>query len=129
MSGLITTSLVILAFLVVYRFRRQIADSLRRFDASNREKAEQEQRDKRDPMAHMRHTVALMDEQVEEIGELTLWDVTQNRPITRYLFEGQRFASREEAEMARARKVGNKARRFYAELPSALSAPKDDIKN
>jgi hypothetical protein len=126
MSGLITTSILILALLVVYRFRRQIADSLRRFDASNREKAEQEQRDKRDPLAHLRHTVTVLDEQVEEIGELTLWDVTEKRPITRYLFEGQRYASREEAESARARKVGNKARAFYAELPTALSAPKDE---
>ena len=126
MSGLITTSLLILAFLVLYRYRRRITDSLRSFDAANREKAEREQRDKRDPLAHMRHTVSVMDEQVEEIGEMTLWDVTEGRAITRYLFEGQRYATLEEAELARARKVGNKARAFYSELPYSLSAPKDE---
>lgn len=126
LSDLLTYSAFLLGALLLYRFRKPIWSALVQFDARNRARAEQERRDKRDPMAHFRHTMAVADEQIEEIGELTLWDVTANRPVTRYLFEGQRYATRDEAEIARARKVGNKARTFYMELPAALAARKDE---
>ncbi len=129
LSNLLTFSAFMLAALMLYRFRKPIWKALVAFDMRNRAQAEQERRDKRDPLAHFRHTMAVADEQVEEVGELTLWDVTANRPVTRYLFEGQRFATRDEAEKARARKVGNKARAFYAELPAALAARKDEPKS
>jgi hypothetical protein len=43
-------------------------------------------------------------------------------PVTRYLFEGETFASRDEAEAARNEKIVAKAREFYMELPAALAA-------
>ena len=124
--NLVTTALLIFGGLLLYRFYRPILGALRRFDDGNRRKAEQEIRDKRDPLSHLRHTVAVMDEQVDEIGEISLWDVTEGRKVTRYTFEGKRYATMDEAERARAGKVGGKARAFYAELPAALSAPKDE---
>ena len=41
-----------------------------------------------------------------------------------YLFETVLYFSREEAEEARAERVGVIARRFYQELPSALAGAK-----
>ena len=58
----------------------------------------------------------MADEQVEEVQEITVGVVTH------YLFEAEVFASREEAEEMRARRVGVVARRFYEELPAALMA-------
>ena len=129
LSNLLITAFFIFAALLAYRFHRPVLDALKRFDARNKAQDERERGEKRDPLAHIRRTMEVLDEQVEEIGEITLWDVTANRPVTRYLFEGQRYASFDEAEMARAKKVGNKARAFYAELPAALSAPKDSDKS
>ncbi len=126
LSDLLTLAIAMAGAFVLYRYRRRIWSALVAFDLKNRAKAEQEQRDRRDPVAHIRHTFAVADEQVEEIGELTLWDVSAGKPVTRYLFEGRRYASRDEAEVARARKVGGKARAFYTELPAALSARKDE---
>ena len=42
--------------------------------------------------------------------------------VTHYIFEAEAFASREEAEEMRARRIGAVARRFYEELPAALTA-------
>jgi hypothetical protein len=56
-------------------------------------------------------------EQVEEVQEIKVAGGTH------YLFEAQVFATRDEAEEMRARRVGVVARRFYEELPTALSTP------
>ena len=42
--------------------------------------------------------------------------------MTRYIFQGETFATRNEAEKARAETIGQIARGFYAELPKALAA-------
>ncbi len=49
--------------------------------------------------------------------------------ITHYIFEAQAFATREEAEDMRARRVGVVARRFYEELPAALMARSEPRQN
>jgi hypothetical protein len=41
--------------------------------------------------------------------------------MTRYVFEGETFASRDEAEAMRQRAIVAKARTFYVELPIALA--------
>jgi hypothetical protein len=43
-------------------------------------------------------------------------------PVKRYLFEGEQYVSRDEAEAARQRKIVATARTFYQELPAALAA-------
>jgi hypothetical protein len=88
---------------------------LRRFDAANVARIEQQARDKADANAHIRHALEVAGEQVEEVQEIKTGD------ITRYLFEAQVFVTRDEAEEMRARRVGVVARRFYDELPAALA--------
>jgi hypothetical protein len=100
-----------MACILFYRFG---LPWLKRFDQANVARIAQQERDKADANAHFRHALDVADEQVEEVQEIKTGD------ITRYLFEAQIFATREEAEEMRARRVGVVARRFYEELPVAL---------
>jgi hypothetical protein len=102
----------VLACIGFYRFG---LPWLKRFDQANVARIAQQERDKADANAHFRHALDVANEQVEEIQEIKTGDVT------RYLFEAQIFASREEAEEIRAQRVGVVARRFYEELPAALA--------
>ena len=101
----------VLACIVFYRFG---LPWFRQFDARNVARLEREARDKSDANAHIRHALEVAEEQVEEIQEIKTGDVTH------YLFEAQAFATRDEAEEMRARRIGVVARRFYDELPAAL---------
>ena len=101
----------VLACIGFYRFGLPV---LKRFDQANVARIAQQDRDKSDANAHFRHALDVADEQVEEVQEIKTGD------ITRYLFEAQMFATRDEAEEMRARRVGVVARRFYEELPVAL---------
>ena len=112
MTSLITTGLLIIAAILAYRFRAPFVTALRRFDARNRDRIEEEIGDRRDPVAHYRHTLRLSEEQVEEIGEITATDVRTAQPVKLYIFEGEQFASRDEAEAARQRSIVAKARKF-----------------
>jgi hypothetical protein len=87
----------------------------RRFDAANVARIAQQDRDKSDGNAHFRHALDVANEQVEEVQEI------KTGVVTRYLFEAQVFASRDEADEMRAQRVGVVARRFYEELPAALA--------
>ena len=89
---------------------------LQKFDRENVERIAQQARDKTDANAHFRHALDIADQQVEEVQEVRVGD------ITHYLFEAQAFTTRAEAEDMRARRVGVVARRFYEELPAALMA-------
>ena len=111
MSNILWMSGFILACLLFYRFA---VPRLKRFDRDNIARIEQNERDRQDPSAHIRHALDVAAEQVEEVQE------AQAGAITHYLFEAQAYASREEAEEMRARRIAVVARRFYEELPSAL---------
>ena len=102
----------ILACILAYRFGLPV---LKRFDAENVARIRRQEQDKSDPTAHIRHALETAEEQVEPVTEIKTGSVTQ------YLFEAQIFASRDEAEEARANRIGVIARRFYAELPQALA--------
>jgi hypothetical protein len=106
----------ILACIGFYRFG---LPWLKRFDQANVARIAQQERDKADANAHVRHALEVADEQVEEVQEITTGSVT------RYLFEAQVFTTRDEAEEMRARRVGVVARRFYEELPAALAGAAD----
>ncbi len=101
--------------LVCIGFYRYGLPWLKRFDAANVARIEQQARDKADANAHIRHALEVADEQVEDVQEIKTGD------ITRYLFEAQVFVTRDEAEEMRAQRVGVVARRFYDELPAALA--------
>lgn len=110
--------------LVCIGFYRFGLPRLKRFDAANRNRQAREERDKSDANAHIRHALEVADEQVEEVQEIKTGD------ILRYLFEAQVFATRDEAEEMRARRVAAVARRFYDELPAALmgrSEPRSNL--
>ena len=102
---------LILAALLFWRYG---VPRFRRFDEENVKRIVQQEQDKRDPTAHIRHALDVAAEQVEEVQAITTGG------ITRYLFEAEIFASRAEAEEMRARRIGTVARRFYEELPAAL---------
>ena len=116
MTGVYWACAFILACILFYRFGWP---RMQKFDAENIARIEREQRDKADANAHIRHALEVADEQVEEIQEVRVGSATH------YLFEAEAFATREEAEEMRARRVGTVARRFYAELPEALTARGD----
>ena len=110
----------VLACLVFYRFG---LPWFRQFDARNVARKEREIRDKSDANAHIRHALEVAEEQVEEVQEIKTGDVTH------YLFETQVFATRDEAEEMRARRIGVVARRFYDELPAALMSRSEPRSN
>jgi len=102
----------VLACILFYRFA---LPALRRFNDANIRRIVQQEQDKTDPNAHVRHTLEMAEEQVEPVQEISAGGVPQ------YLFETEIFATRAEAEDRRAERVGALARRFYNELPAALS--------
>jgi hypothetical protein len=126
--NLFTTTAFIIAGLLFYRFWPAIYAAVKRFDAANRARIESDRRDRSDSLAHFRHTLMIAEEQVEEIGEIEVRDERTGGPVKRYLFEGERFAARREADRAREEKVRALARKFYMELPAALAARKGDGK-
>jgi hypothetical protein len=101
----------ILMCLLAYRY---LLPRLKKFDENNVARIQQQARDKSDPSAHIRHALDVASQQVEEIQEIPAGAATH------YLFEAQVFASRDEAEEMRARRVAAVARRFYEDLPAAL---------
>jgi hypothetical protein len=121
MRQLIVTTILLICGILLYRFRTPILAALKRFDERNIERQRQERLDRTDRLAHYRHTLRLAEEQVEEVGELAARDERTGLPVTRYLFEGEQFASRDEAEAARQRAIVAKARAFYEDLPAALT--------
>ena len=128
LRDLLTTSVFIAVMLVIYRYRHDIKAALTRFDARNIRRIEDEQRDRSDPIAHFRHTLKVAEEQVENVGEIAVRDERLGTSVSRFVFEGEQFATRFEAERVRAEKVRAIARGFYVELPSALASRRPDDK-
>jgi hypothetical protein len=102
----------VLACLAFYKFG---LPRLKKFDEENVRRIIQQEKDKTDPSAHFRHALEIANEQVEAVQEVQVGAVTQ------YLFETEIYRTREEAEEARAGRVGVIAKRFYQELPEALA--------
>lgn len=117
--------LTVFGFLVVailvYRYHRAIGDALRRFDQRNVKRIRDQEAEKADPLAHFKHTLRTAEEQVESVSEITALDERLGTPVTRYVFEGQHFGTRWEADNARAEKIRAIARGYYMELPTALA--------
>ena len=112
MTNVLWSCAFVLACICFYRFG---LPWLKRFDQANVARIAQQERDKADTNAHFRHALDVANEQVEEVQEIKTGD------LTRYLFEAEAFATKEEAEEMRAQRVGVVARRFYDELPAALA--------
>lgn len=128
LRDLLTTSAFIAVMLVIYRFRHDIVAALARFDRRNVQRLADEQRDRSDPIAHFRHTLKVAEEQVEDVSEITIADERLGTPVKRFVFEGEQFATRFDAERVRAEKIRAIARGFYVELPRALAQRTQDDK-
>jgi hypothetical protein len=128
LRDLLTTSAFIGVALVIYRYRRDLWSALVRFDQRNVQRIRDQEREKSDPIAHFRHTLKVAEEQVEEIAEITVPDERLGTPVTRFVFEGEQFATRFDADRVRAEKIRTIARGFYMELPTALAQRKRDDK-
>ncbi len=126
MRDLFFTFFGVIAGILLYRYHRPILAVLERFDAKNRARIAEQAHERSDALAHFRHTLKLADEQVEAVSEVTVSDPRTATPVTRYVFEGEQFATRAEAEHAREERVRAKARAFYMELPTALSPRGDE---
>jgi len=111
MENVLWACAFVLACIGFYRYG---LPRLKRFDDANVARIAQQERDKADANAHIRHALDVAEQQVEEVQEI------KAGAATHYLFEAQVFATREEAEEMRARRIGSVARRFYDELPAAL---------
>jgi hypothetical protein len=111
MENVLWACAFVLACIAFYRYG---LPRLKRFDDANVARIAQQERDKADTNAHIRHALDVAEQQVEEVQEVKVGAVTH------YLFEAEVFATREEAEEMRARRIGSVARRFYDELPAAL---------
>jgi len=126
--NLLTTTGFIIAGLLFYRFWPAILLRLKRFDDDNHARIESERRDRGDSLAHFRHTLRVAGEQVDDVTEVEVTDIRTGTPVKRFLFEGERYATRHDAEHAREGKVRALARAYYMDLPTALSARKGDDK-
>jgi hypothetical protein len=102
----------VLACILFYRFA---IPALKRFDDENVNRIAVQATETADPQAHFRHAMNVADEQVEAVQEIRTGKTVQ------YLFETGIYLNREDAEEARAERVGVIARRFYQELPEALA--------
>jgi hypothetical protein len=110
--------------MLIYRYHRAVIAALKRFDARNVKRIEDQVRARVDPLAHFRETMAVAGEQVEDIQEVTVQDARLGTPVKHYVFEGEHFLTRDDAERVRAAKIGSIARNYYVELPKALAERK-----
>lgn len=113
--------IAIVILLAVYFAGPKLWARLKAFDDDNARRRAQEMQDRRDGNAHFRHALDTAAEQVEAVSSYPARDERTGLPITLYLFEGESFGSRAAAEEVRARRIYDKAKAFYTELPVALT--------
>ena len=116
MSNLISVILIFFVGFLFYGFRRQIIGPFRRFEARNARRRAEEARALFDNHAHYRQTVQFAEEEIEEVAKIVVPDERTGERVTRYLFLGEQYGTRTEAEAARFAAVIEKAREFYKDL-------------
>lgn len=121
MANIVLICLLFLTVAALYRWGKPILQALRRFDARNARRKQEQFAARFDPNAHFRETMRLAEEQVEEITEVP-------GPVTRYLFNGEEYDRREDAEAVRAAMVFEKARGFYVELDTIYLGKRDSAR-
>jgi hypothetical protein len=100
----------------LYRWRVPIVAALRRFDARNAARQEQDFRDRFERDAHYRHTLGLVEEQIEQVSVIHVPDSRTGIMVPRYVFLGEHYQTRPEAEAARHAAVMARARSFYVDM-------------
>jgi hypothetical protein len=97
-------------------YRRRIAALFRRFEIRNAQRRAEEARALFDRYAHYRQTVQFAEEQIEPVSRITISDERTGEQVPRYVFLGEQFLTRADAEAVRQEAVIEKAREFYREL-------------
>jgi hypothetical protein len=115
-SNLLTLALILFGAALLYGFRERFLSALRRFDARNTRRRAEEARALMDRHAHYRQTLDFAEEQIEPVATLTVSDSRTGQPVTRYVFLGEQYGTRKEAEEIRHAAVVEKAREFYIDL-------------
>jgi hypothetical protein len=116
MSDLLTLALILFGAALLYGFRERLLGALRGFDARNARRRIEEARARTDRYAHYRQTVEFAEEQIEPVTTFTVSDSRTGEPVIRYVFLGEQYATRKEAEAVRHAAVIEKAREFYIDL-------------
>jgi hypothetical protein len=111
-GNVLLIGLVFVSIGALYRWGGAILAWLRRIDARNARRQEEQYWERFDPNTHYRHTLRLAEEQVEEITEISVGAPAMKR----YLFGGKEYRIREEAEEARKAAIIDMAREYYREL-------------
>src|SRR5215831_961259 len=112
-GDVLSVFLLVAVLIAIYRYHRAVIAALRRFDARNVQRIAEQESERSDPLAHFRATLRSAEEQVEAVSEISVDDERLGTPITRYLFEGERFATRADAERVRAEKIRAIAHNYY----------------
>jgi hypothetical protein len=116
MYDLFSAVLILFAVVLVAAFRYRILAGLRRFEANNARRRAEEARALFDRYAHYRQTVKFAEEEVEDVTKVIVPDERTGELVTRYVFLGEQFATRKEAEAARYAAIIERAREFYKDL-------------
>ena len=77
--NIVAIALIVLAGIVLVHPR--VLGAFRRFDARTRQRIAAEREDRADALAHFRHTLRLAEEQVEEVGTVTVPDERTGMPV------------------------------------------------
>jgi hypothetical protein len=116
LTNLAILTAIFIVIAVFYYFRDDILGALRRFDERNRARQAEEIEARFDGHAHYRQTLALAEEQIEEVSRIEVTDERTGQPVERFVFHGETFATLKEAEEARYAAVIGVAREFYRDL-------------
>lgn len=108
--------LLFLAAALLTGYRRRISTLFRRFEIRNAQRRAEEARALFDRYAHYRQTVQFAEEQIEPVSKITVPDQRTGEQVARYVFLGEQFLTRADAEAVRYEAVIEKAREFYREL-------------
>ena len=107
----------------LYHWRSRILGPLRRFDERNAARQREELLARVRWDAHYRETLKLAEEQVEPVMEYSAPDARTGIMRPRYVFMGEEFPSRVEAEEARSAAIAGRARSFYQDLDRQWLGP------
>ena len=116
MRDLIFLMFVLAATVCVLRYGKPFVAALKRFDARNIARREEEYRSRYDGYWHYRQTLKVTEEQVEPVTAIERPDARTGVMTRVFLFDAREFATLADAEAARQEAVVGKARDFYSEL-------------
>jgi hypothetical protein len=111
---------------LVYGFRKPILSRLSAFDARHAARRAEEIQVRRDRFAHYRHAVLTAEDSLEEVRSVTISDERTGQPLKRFMFLGEIYLTRNDAETARRARAIQIAREFYAELDGATLPRRPD---